>query len=129
MADGEGEDKGKINDDLDVIWWVLGVIAGIVLLARYIQSAEIAPDDELSVAQGVLLLVLLFGPAIFFGLIADQFRKEVQRGRMSWEVYWTLLSGVAASTFAFLGITGIDDVLEAWEFFSDMIEESEKEQG
>ncbi|WP_433870857.1 hypothetical protein [Saccharopolyspora sp. CA-218241] len=116
MTDGNGENKDEINGDIDVIWWILGAVAGVALTAKYIQFLGVARDEELPLSQGMLMLACMFGPAVVLGLIADQFRKEVQRGRMPWEVYWTVLSGIAASVFAFLGVTGIDDILEAGKF-------------
>ncbi|AXQ55454.1 hypothetical protein [Streptomyces koyangensis] len=116
MAEGDNENERKVNDDLDVIWWIPGVISGITLLAKYIHSTGIDRDERLTLPQGMLLMFLLFGPAILAAVIAAQFRKEVERGRMSWEMYWVILSGISASTLAFLGVTGIDDVIAAVEF-------------
>ncbi|MER7078343.1 hypothetical protein SAMN02982929_04109 [Saccharopolyspora kobensis] len=115
MADDNDENKNKINSDIDVIWWFLGAVAGMVLAVKYFLSLGVSRDAELPWSQGVLMLACLFGPGFFLGLIADQFRKEVERGRMPWEVYWSVLSGIAASIFAFLGVTGIDDILRAWD--------------
>lgn len=123
MTDGNGDDSRRISENLDVVWGVLGFAAGTVMSARYarhLQSLGIGPDDQLSFAQGILLITFLLGPAVIGLWIAEQFRVEVERGRMSWEVYWTVLSGVAASTFTFLGVAGIDDILEAWQFLSSL---------
>ncbi|MEU6265148.1 hypothetical protein [Saccharopolyspora shandongensis] len=116
MTDGNDENKDEINDDIDVIWWLLGVITGVVLTAKYIQFLGVARDENLPLSQGILMLVCMFGPTIFLGWVAGRLREEVQRGRMPWEVYWTVLSGIAASIFTFLGVTGIDDILKAGDF-------------
>ncbi|WP_327090285.1 hypothetical protein OIE66_06585 [Nonomuraea sp. NBC_01738] len=121
MADDTGESK---DDVLVWVWGLLGGIAGIVASAKYAQSAGFAYEEKLSTEQGLLLVGLLFAPVFLSVYIGDHFHKAVQLGRMSWEIYWTVLSGIAAATFTFLGITGVDDVLEAGKLFFSGSKES-----
>ncbi|MEV3984448.1 hypothetical protein [Nonomuraea sp. NPDC049758] len=115
MAD---DTENHSSDVLLWIWAILGLIVGLVLSVKYAQSAGITREEKLPTTQGLFLVGLMFGPAILSFSIGDHFHKEVHRGRMSWEVYWTVLSGLAASTFAFLGITGVDELLEVWKYLS-----------
>ncbi|MEU1899613.1 hypothetical protein ABZ512_14645 [Nocardiopsis dassonvillei] len=118
MTDHDSESEGRINDDLDMIWCIPGIVAGLPLTARYAQYLESSGNDE---SWFILLcLATLFGPAIVLIMVAGVFRKEVQRGRMSWEEYWIFLSGIVVGALAFLGITGIDDVTAAWDFLSSL---------
>ncbi|MEE2040867.1 hypothetical protein Q8791_26970 [Nocardiopsis sp. CT-R113] len=118
MADRDSESDDRINDDLDMIWCVPGLVAGLPLTARYAQYLESSGNDQTWLVM--LALVTLFGPATALVAVAGVFRKEVQRGRMSWEEYWLLLSGISVAACVFLGVTGIDDVIAAWDYLSSL---------
>ncbi|MEV4838626.1 hypothetical protein AB0K05_29275 [Nonomuraea sp. NPDC049486] len=121
MADGAGEniDESK-NDVLDVIWMILGAIVGVVLVTKYVQFARLTHGEKVSVEQGIFALGLFVAPCILSTRIAEIFRIEALRGRMSWGTYWTVLSGMAASIFTFLGVTGIDDIVQVLEYWSSL---------
>lgn len=104
--------KDGDNDLIDVIWAVLGCLAGVALLAKWAEAADISPHEKLSTGQGLVMLFILFAPPVFFYKIGEFCRKEVIRDKMSWEAYWVILSGIAGALFTFLGLTGVDELLE-----------------
>ncbi|WP_157515921.1 hypothetical protein [Nocardiopsis trehalosi] len=118
MADRDEEREDRINDDLDMIWVVPGIVAGLPLTARYAQYLESSGNGETWLVMGAL--VTLLGPPVALAMVAGVFREEVERRRMSWEEYWLVLSGIVVAAFAFLGITGIDDITAAWDYLSSL---------
>ncbi|WP_017623648.1 hypothetical protein [Nocardiopsis chromatogenes] len=116
MADRDDEHKEQISENLTWLWVPPGVVLGISALAKYMHYiGNTRPDDLMSV---VITVALAFGPSAVLISVAELFRKEVQRGRMSWEEYWIVLSGIVVAAFAFLGITGVDDIAEALALLS-----------
>ena len=114
MADRDSDGEDQINGDLDVIWCIPGIVAGLTLAASYVQYLKSSGNDETWFS--IFVLPALLGPAIALMAVAGVFRKEVQLGRMSWEEYWIVLSGISAAACVFLGVTGIDDVVAAWDY-------------
>lgn len=83
----------------------------IGLLANWMRAAGITPEEQLPFSQVVLLFLLLFGPPTLGYALGAHFRREVNRSRMPWATYWTILSGLTAALFAFLGITSIEELM------------------
>ncbi|GGJ63808.1 hypothetical protein GCM10010121_088080 [Streptomyces brasiliensis] len=114
-GNGDEGEKVKVPELLDVVWVALGFAVWVILVAKFLKSQGISRTEDLGKGGGLLMLISMGAATYCFSAIGSQLGREVERGKITWATYWTTLIGIAVATFAFLGVTGIDDFLKLWD--------------
>ncbi|MEU9065079.1 hypothetical protein AB0D13_41225 [Streptomyces sp. NPDC048430] len=103
---------GDDGENALIAWLCAGVVAGLALVGK-VHATGALPDDGpfRIVAMGALMV----GPLLLFLAIGDQLIREVIQGKISRATYWTTVFGLAVSSFALLGIAGVDDLIAVFD--------------
>lgn len=104
-----------IEEGIDWLWVIPGVIAGTLLMDKYVHAyGGYSKPIPGGLPGDIVFMGILFGPSIIPMLLSGSFRREIWKGRMSWATYWMIMTGIFAATFAFIGVNNIASVFTIW---------------
>ncbi|MFD8010738.1 hypothetical protein [Streptomyces sp. NPDC058955] len=104
-------DDNRSGPDGDVIWGVLGLLAGGVLAFKVLSAMGVREGDRLTLEEIAIGLALFLGPFWALMTAAEHLSKDVAAGRTTAATYWTTMAGLSVTALTLVGITSVDDLL------------------
>lgn len=104
-------DDNRSGPDGDLVWGILGTLAGGVLAYKVLSAMGVREGDHLSLEEIVIGLSLLLGPAWALMTAAEHLSKDVAAGKTTAATYWTTMAGLTVTALTLVGVTSIDDLL------------------